>query len=50
MGRAAEKIKASFYDDPDRMIWVNPHPPHVVAFLDKTLFDDDLCLVDSNKQ
>ena len=28
----------------------NPHPGHVVAFLDKTLYDDYLCLVASNKQ
>ena len=28
----------------------NPHPGHVVASLDKTLYDDCLCLVASNKQ
>ena len=28
----------------------NPHPGHVVASLDKTLYDDYLCLVASNKQ
>ena len=28
----------------------NPHPSHVVASLDKTLYDDYLCLVVSNKQ
>ena len=27
----------------------NPHPGHVVASLDKTLYDDYLCLVASNK-
>ena len=30
--------------------WFNPHPSHVVASLDKTLYDDYLCLVASNKQ
>ena len=28
----------------------NPHPGHVVASLDKMLYDDYLCLVASNKQ
>ena len=28
----------------------NPHPSHAVASLDKTLYDDYLCLVASNKQ
>ena len=28
----------------------NPHPGHVVAYLDKMLYDDYLCLVASNKQ
>ena len=28
----------------------NPHPGHVVASLDKTVYDDYLCLVASNKQ
>ena len=28
----------------------NPHPGHVVESLDKTLFNDYLCLVASNKQ
>ena len=28
----------------------NPHPGHIVASLDKTLYDDYLCLVASNKQ
>ena len=28
----------------------NPHPGHVVASLDKTLYDNYLCLVASNKQ
>ena len=32
------------------MIWVQPHPSHIVASLDKTLYDDYLCLVASNKQ
>ena len=31
------------------MIWVQPHPGHVVVSLDKTLHDDYLCLVASNK-
>ena len=29
---------------------LNPHPSHVVASLDKTLYEDYLCLVASNKQ
>ena len=28
----------------------NPHPSHTVGSLDKTLYDDYLCLVASNKQ
>ena len=28
----------------------NPHPGHVVASLDKTFYDDYLCLVASNEQ
>ena len=28
----------------------NRHPSHAVALLDKTLYDDYLCLVASNKQ
>ena len=28
----------------------NPHPGHVVSSLDKTLYDDYLCLVASNKK
>ena len=28
----------------------DPHPGHVVASLDKALYDDYLCLVNSNKQ
>ena len=28
----------------------NPHPGHVVASLDKTLYEDYLCLVALNKQ
>ena len=32
------------------MIEFNPHPGHVVASLDKTLYDNYLCLVASNKQ
>ena len=30
--------------------WFNPHPGHVVASLDRTLYNDYLCLVASNKQ
>ena len=39
-----------FSADPDGMIWVHPHPGHIVAFLDKMVCDDILCLVASNKQ
>ena len=28
----------------------NPHPGHIVASMDKTLYDDYLCLVASNQQ
>ena len=45
---------ADFYDDPDRMIRVQPavpHPGHVIASWNKTLYNDRyLCLVASNKQ
>ena len=30
--------------------WVHPYPSHAVASLDKTFYDDYLCLVASNKQ
>ena len=30
--------------------WFNPHPGHIVASLHKTLYNDYLCLVASNKQ
>jgi len=39
--------------DHDRVIYIGSTPTiigHVVAFLDKTLYDDYLCLVASNKQ
>ena len=39
-----------FCDDPYRMICVQPARGHVVASLDKALYDDHLCLVASNKQ
>ena len=47
----AERVKASFLRQP----WsydhgFNPHPGHFVAFLNKTLYDDYLCLVALNKQ
>ena len=47
----AEWVKASFL----RRLWsqdheFNPHPGHVVASLDKTPYDNYLCLVASNKQ
>ena len=29
---------------------LNPHPGHVIAFLDKTLYDNYLCQMASNKQ
>ena len=33
---------------PDRVIWFDRHSGHVVAFLDKALYDDYICLVASN--
>ena len=45
----AERVKGLFYDDPDRMTWVQPATGHVVASFDKALYDDYLCLVASNK-
>ena len=45
----AERVTAKFYDDSGRMTSVQP-TPYVVASLDKTLYDDYLCLVASNKQ
>ena len=39
-----------FYDDSDRRIMSSTrHPGHVVASLDKTLYDNYLCLVALNK-
>ena len=35
---------------PNRIIWVQSTPGHVVASLDKTFCADYLCLVASNKQ
>ena len=51
VGSVAEWVKASFL----RRLWsqgheFHPHPGHVVASLDKTLYDNYLCLVASNKQ
>ena len=51
VGSVAKRVKASFLRRP----WshdhgFNPHPGHVVASLVKTLYDDYLCLVASNKQ
>ena len=43
-------IKVLFLLDPRRMIRVQPRHGHVVEFLDKTLYDDYLCLVASTKQ
>ena len=37
----AERVKESFSK-------CNPHPDQVIAALDKTLYDDDLCLVALN--
>ena len=47
----AEWVKASFLTT-TLIEWsgFNPHPGHVVACLDKTLYDDYLCSVASNKQ
>ena len=47
----AERVKASFLQRPEsHNLGFNPNPDHAVAFLDKTLFDDYLCLVALNKQ
>ena len=51
VGSVAEWVKASFL----RRLWsqdheFNPHPGHVVASLDKKLYDNYLCSVASNKQ
>ena len=35
-GSVAERVKCCFSDEPDRMIWVQPGPCHVVASLNKT--------------
>ena len=35
-GSVAKWVKCRFYDDLDRMIWVQHGPCHVVASLDKT--------------
>ena len=43
-------FRRRFYDDSDRGIYVQSYTFHVVAFLDKTLYDNYLCLVASNKQ
>ena len=51
VGSVAEWVKASFLRRPYRMIQIrfNLHPGHVVASLNKTLYDDYyLCLVASN--
>ena len=39
-----------FYDDPDQMIWVQPAPRSRHCIFGKTLYDDYLCLMASNKQ
>ena len=40
----------SLYHDPDRMICVHQHPHHIVASLDKRLYNDYLRFVASNQQ
>ena len=45
-----EQITHQFYDGPDRMIWAQLARGHVVALLDKMSYDEDICLVVSNKQ
>ena len=32
-----------FYNEPNSMILFNPHPGHLVVFLDMTLYNDCLC-------
>ena len=50
IGEVVERVKCSFYNgDTDLMIWFNPHPGHVTASLDTTLYDDYLCLVTLNQ-
>ena len=41
----ADRLKVPFYDDPDRIIWVQPQPEYVVASLEKTFYDKYPCLV-----
>ena len=51
IGSMAKRVKASFLQRPwSRDHGFNLHPGHVVASLDKTLYDDYLCLVALNKQ
>ena len=45
-----QRSKDAFYDDPDRITGFNPHSGHVVASIDKALYDDFLRSVVSNKQ
>ena len=41
-----ERVKASFYDHPDRVVWVQPAVLGlVVASWDETLYDDYFCLL-----
>ena len=51
LSSVAERVKASFLRRPrSHDLGFNPHPGHVVASLDKALYDDYLCLVASSKQ
>ena len=52
LSSVAERVKASFLRRPrlHHDLGFNLHPGHVVASLDKTLYDDYLCLVASNKK
>ena len=51
VGSVAKRVKASFLRWPwSRDHGFKPHPGHVFESLDKTLYDDYLCLVALNKQ
>ena len=49
VGSVAGRVKASFLTLIARSKF-NPHPGHVVASLDKAVYDDYLCMVASNKE
>ena len=47
LNSVAKLLKALFSQQlGSKGLWFNPHPRHVIAYLDKTLYDVYLCLME----